>query len=175
MQPSQGVRLLSSRTTMTSPRTLATAVATGVFAFLLTTCGTATTSVSSPAPATSASPSSNITATCPPASLVDAKLGSTGSTLAPDVKPSILSCSYLGSALSRIDFQLDTAASFEARKQEFKATGHHVVDVAGLGDTAFAADGGIYLAVLKGTMSITIVAPGSSATQVESLARLLVT
>jgi hypothetical protein len=76
--------------------------------------------------------------------------------------------------LSRIDFQLDTAASFEARKQEFTATGHNVVNIAGLGDAAFAADGGTYLAVLKGSMSITIVAPGSSATQVESLARLLV-
>jgi hypothetical protein len=170
---SQDVRLHSGRT-MTSPRVLATAVATGLCALLLTTCGAATTSTSSPVSATSASPSSNITATCPPASLVDAKLGSTGSALAPDSKPSNLRCSYLGSALSRIDFQLDTAASFEARKQEFTATGHNVVNIAGLGDAAFALDGGTYLAVLKGSMSITIVAPGSSATQVESLARLLV-
>lgn len=94
--------------------------------------------------------------------------------MAPESKPSILSCSYLGSALSRIDFQMDTAASFAARKKEFAATGHAVVDVAGLGDAAFAADGGVYLAVLKGSMSITIVAPGSTATQVENLARLLV-
>ncbi len=158
-----------------NPRALATGLATGLTACLLTTCGSATTSTSSPSPASSASQGSNITATCPPASLVDSTLGSTGSTLAPDSKPSILSCSYLGTALSRIDFQLDTAASFTARKQQFAAAGHNVVDVAGLGDSAFAADGGIYLAVLKGSMSITIVAPGSSATQVENLARLLVT
>jgi len=160
---------------MKHPRALATGLATGLSACLLTACGSATASTSSPSPAPTASQGSNITATCPPASLVDSTLGSTGSSLAPDSKPSILSCSYIGTGLSRIDFQLDTAASFAARKQQFAVTGHKVVDVAGLGDSAFTTDGGIYLAVLKGSMSITIVAPGSSATQVENLARLLVT
>jgi hypothetical protein len=105
--------------------------------------------------------------------LVDKALGSTGSQLAPDRKPSMLSCSYLGSALSMVDFQLDTAASFTARKKEFADTGHSPADVAGLGDAAFSADGGVYLSILKGPMSITIVAPQSSAPKVESLARLL--
>jgi hypothetical protein len=150
----------------------AMAVVTGLSACLLSACGTATSSTSSPA--SSPSSSSTITATCPPASLVDTTLGSIGSTLAPDSRPSIVSCSYLGSALSRIDFQPDTAASFAARKKEFAATGHNPVDVTGLGDAAFAADGGIYLSVLKGSMSITVVAPGSTGPQVQNLARLLV-
>jgi hypothetical protein len=74
---------------------------------------------------------------------------------------------------TKIYFQQDTAATFTAGENAVAAGIVPPTLVPGLGDQAYVVIGG-FLDVLKGSISVKIVSPLSSAAQVEALAHQIV-
>jgi hypothetical protein len=122
------------------------------------------------APAPSGSASSSLP-TCPPATVVNAALGerNTGPVLSGTPRSKI--CTYMAGPVStRISISTGTPAEFETGER-YIAKGIAVVDVAGLGDKAYASPGVGSLWVLKGSTQIEIIAPGTTLAKDEDIAR----
>jgi hypothetical protein len=114
-------------------------------------------------------------AKCPAASLVGGALGLKlkGPTTQPFAYAKI--CLYKGSGAVplRITFQQDTAATFAAGQRNAAALGS-VVQVKGIGKSAYGVKSGGFLGVYIGGESIRITAPLVPLSKLEVLARKLV-
>ncbi len=113
---------------------------------------------------------------CPSASIVNAALGQHDK--APTAQSTAYAkvCTYKGSSIlpTRIQFQVDTAATFAAGEKSAASLGGVVVKIHGLGKAAFATKVGGFLAVFLGNESIRITAPLVPLSKLENLARKLV-
>ncbi len=113
---------------------------------------------------------------CPSASVVNAALGQHDK--APTVQSTAYAkvCTYKGSSIlpTRIQFQVDTAATFAAGEKSAASLGEALAKVHGLGKAAWGSKVGGFLAVFLGNESIRITAPLVPLSKLESLARKLV-
>ena len=110
---------------------------------------------------------------CPPASIVSAALGTKSSTPRLTKNPYGITCTYGANALApKVEFQLDTAATFAAGEKAANAA-LHVTTIHHLGKAAWAPRSGGFLYVFTGSYSIKIVAVLTSLPRLESLARKL--
>jgi len=98
---------------------------------------------------------------------VDAALGQHDAAPVSATQPYGVTCTYQGSGPvpTKIDLQQDTAATFAASENATTGT----VPVHGIGQAGFQTTG--FIAVFNGSMTVKIVSPFSTPTQLEALAR----
>jgi hypothetical protein len=110
---------------------------------------------------------------CPSASIVSAALGAKASTPRLAKSPYGITCTYGTNALApKIEFQLDTAATFAAGEKSANAA-LHVMKIQHLGKAAWAPHTGGFLYVFTGSYSIKILAALTSLPKLEAMARKL--
>jgi len=112
--------------------------------------------------------------TCPSASVVNAALGQKNKAPTSTVTAYLKTCTYRGMSVTptKVEFQVDTPASFAAAERADVALG--IVKIKGLGQAAFAPRSGGFLYVYKGGgESIKILSPLSTLPKLETLARKL--
>jgi hypothetical protein len=112
---------------------------------------------------------------CPAASVVNAALGQHFKAPTSQTSAYAKICIYKGTGIipTRIQFQVDTAATFAAGEKAAAASGE-VVKVKGLGKAAFSTKVGGFLAVFLGSESIRITSPLVPLAKLEKLARKLI-
>jgi hypothetical protein len=111
--------------------------------------------------------------TCPSASEVSAALGTKASTPKLVKNPYGITCTYGSAALApKVEFQLDTAASFDAGEKAANAV-LPVKKISHLGKAAWATKTGGSLYVFTGSYTIKILAVLVSLPKLEALARKL--
>jgi len=110
---------------------------------------------------------------CPPASIVSAALGTKAGTPRLTRSPYGITCTYGTNALApKVEFQLDTAATFAAGEKSANAA-LHITKIQHLGKAAWAPQTGGFLYVFTGSYSIKILAELTSLPKLEGLARKL--
>ncbi len=110
---------------------------------------------------------------CPSASIVSAALGAKASAPRLAKNPYGISCTYGTNALApKVEFQLDTAATFAAGEKAANAA-LHVTKIQHLGKAAWAPKTGGFVYVFTGSYSIKILAVLTSLPKLEALARRL--
>jgi hypothetical protein len=172
----------------TARSVIATVITIAALSSIMAACSSSTTTTPSPisnssGPTTAASKSatpsavassgSSISETCPAASVVNAALGEHASAPVSTTQPYGITCTYQGVGVpTKIQFQQDTVFTFTAGENAVAATLGTPTSVPGLGDQAYETLG--FIAVLKGSISVKITAPLSSASEVEALAHQIV-
>src|SRR5579862_477929 len=122
--------------------------------------------------ATTAAPAA-VPKSCPSASIVGAALGTKASTPRLAKNPYGITCTYGSNALApKVDFQLDTAATFAAGEKAANAA-LPVTKIQHLGKAAWTPKTGGFLYVFTGSYSIKILAVLTSLPKLEALARKL--
>ncbi len=122
-----------------------------------------------------ASASSPAKTKCPAPSLVGAALGLKLTAPTSQTSPYAKVCTYKGGSIlpTKIQFQVDTAATFAAGEKVAAAYGT-VIKVKGLGKSAYGTKTGGFLAVFLGNESIRITALLKPLSKLEALARKLI-
>jgi hypothetical protein len=169
-----------------STRYAAIAGSVTLSSMLIAACSSSTTSGSSTTPPTSSSSVATSAASgsttgslpsCPSVSAVNAALGqsNTGPVVTGTAQDEICTYSGGGGPLNtKVAISVSSPSIFSAEEQAVTSHGLTVVKVPGLGDQAYATQGGGFLNVLTGSTQFTITAPLTTLTQDEALARQII-
>jgi hypothetical protein len=110
--------------------------------------------------------------TCPKASVLTSALGQPESGPVVSGTPQSRICTYTGAGGVHTTLTISSAtpATFQAAEQAAANQGVTVVTVRGLGDQAWAAQGGGSLTWLRNNAQVQISSPGTATAQLEDLA-----